>query len=80
MSEKKIGLLTGNKNGMYGKTGNNALNGKALYAYDENHQLVHTFKTRSLALEFLGLKGHTKLMKCIDKDILYYGYYWKTNE
>jgi hypothetical protein len=40
MSINSIGKNLGEKNGMYGKSGQLALNGKRLEAYDENHNLV----------------------------------------
>ena len=80
MSENSKGKTSGEKNGMYGKSGNNAINGKRIEMYDENHNLIQTFKAKTAVLQFLGLKGHTQLDKAIKNETLYKGYYWKQIE
>ena len=80
MSENSKGKTSGEKNGMYGKSGNNAINGKRIEMYDENHNLIQTFKAKTAVLQFLGLKGHTQLDKAIKNKTLYKGYYWKQIE
>ena len=77
MSENSKGKTAGEKNGMYGKSGNNAINGKLIEMYDENNNLIQTFKAKTAVLQFLGLKGHTQLDKAIKNGTLYKGYYWK---
>ena len=77
MSENSKGKTAGEKNGMFGKSGNNAINGKQIQMYDENHNLIQTFKAKTAVLQFLGLKGHTQLDKAIKNETLYKGYYWK---
>jgi group I intron endonuclease len=71
-SEMHVGI----KNGMYGKKGTEALNGKAIYMYNTNYEFVQCFTTRQLALEFLGLKGHVKLVEAIKTGRLYHNHYW----
>lgn len=80
MSENSKGKTSGEKNGMYGKSGNNAINGKRIEMYDENYNLIQTFKAKTAVLQFLGLKGHTQLDKAIKNKTLYKGYYWKQIE
>jgi hypothetical protein len=80
MSENSKGKTAGEKNGMYGKSGNNAINGKRIEMYDENYNLIQTFKAKTAVLQFLGLKGHTQLDKAIKNGTLYKGYYWKQIE
>ena len=50
MSENSKGKTSGEKNGMYGKSGNNAINGKRIEMYDENHNLIQTFKAKTAVL------------------------------
>ena len=59
MSINSIGKTSGNKNGMYGKKGNKAINGKKIAMYDTNNNLIQIFNAKTAVLEFLGLKGHT---------------------
>lgn len=73
---KRNGKTKGPLNGMFGKKGENAINGKKVYMYDENFNLVKVFNTVGLALKFLNLKGHSGLHKAIRNKKLYHGYYW----
>ena len=77
MSEHSKGLTAGEKNGMYGKSKDKALNGKWIEMYDENHNYIKTFKAKTAVLDFLQMKGHTDLDKAIKNGTLYKGYYWK---
>ena len=77
MSISSIGKTSGEKNGMYGKKGDKALNGRKIEMYDENYVLIKTFNAKTGVLEFLGMKGHTQLDKAIKEGTLYKGYYWK---
>ena len=74
MSKKTSGEL----NGMYGKKGNNAVNGRMVIAYldKEKSQIFKIFPSVGEALKFLGVKGHTKLNEACKNNIEYYGYYW----
>jgi hypothetical protein len=45
--------------------------------YDEQHNLIRTFKAKTAVLDFLGLKGHMELNKAIKEGTLYKGYYWE---
>ena len=47
------------------------------YMYDEQMNLVRVFDRRKDVLKFLGIKGHSMLMKCMKNGTLYMGYYWK---
>lgn len=80
MSINSKGKCVGEKNGMYGKSGNNAINGKHIEMYDENWNLIQTFNAKTAVLQFLGMKGHTQLDKAIKNQTLYKGYYWKQIE
>ena len=62
--------------GMFGKSGENAINGKSIYMYNENFELVKKFNIVGLALEFLNLKGHNQLNNAIKNKTLYKGFYW----
>ena len=61
---------------MYGKSGDNAINGKKVNMYDENHNLIKTFNAKTAALQFLNMKGHVGLDKAIKEHTLYKGFYW----
>lgn len=76
MSINSKGKNIGSKNGMYGKSKNNALNGKKVYMYDENYNLIKIFNAKTAVLEFLNMKGHTGLDKAIKEKTLYKGFYW----
>ena len=76
MSQNSKGKTTGEKNGMYGKKGDKAINGKKVYMYDENYNLLRIFNAKTAVLEFLGLKGHSGLDKAIKENKMYKGYYW----
>lgn len=77
MSEHSIGKTAGEKNGMYGHSKDNALNGIQVEMYDENYNLLRTFKAKTAVLDFLGVKSHTQLNRAIKEGSLYKGYYWK---
>ena len=80
MSDSSIGKTSGIKNGMYGKSGENAINGKSLEMYDKDWNLIKIFNTKKLAMEFLGIKGHSALDKAIKNKTLYKNYYWKNHD
>lgn len=74
----KISEVTrGKNNGMYGKTGNKAVNGQAVIAFDDNMNVVHEFVSVRHCLEFLGIKGHSLLNKACKNGTKYKGFYWK---
>lgn len=75
--EKMSEATSGSKNGMYGKKGKNAINGRMVVAYNDNSEIVHQFNSVGQALEFLGIKGHTGLIKACRLGKKYRGYYWK---
>lgn len=77
MSLHRIGKTAGEKNGMYGKTGELALNGKHVQMYDSNMTYIRTFRSKAAILQFLNLKGHLGLDKAIREQSLYKGYFWK---
>lgn len=77
MSINSKGKTAGVKNGMYGKSGNNAINGKKIGMYDENDNLIQIFNAKTAVLQFLNMKGHIGLDKAIKEHTLYKGYYWK---
>lgn len=78
ISEKHMGKGTGINNGMYGKRGENALNGKKVYQYLDKDKtiLVNIFNSVRCVLEFFNIKNHTGLDKSIKNNKPYKGYYW----
>ena len=82
MSKNSKGKTSGEKNGMYGKRGEKALNGKKVYMFqDEEHLiLIKEFNSVNCVLEFLNLKGHEGLYKAIKNNTIYKNYYWSKNK
>lgn len=78
MSENSKGLAKGEKNGNYGNKGDKAKNGKKLYKYldADMTELVKEYNTVQMALEELGLAGHSNLYKAIKNKTKYRGFYW----
>lgn len=70
-------ITSGKKNGMYGKKGENAINGQKVYMLDEDNNIIKEFKTVGLALKYLNVKGHSGLYNAVKQNKLYRGYYWK---
>lgn len=68
---------TGEKNGMYNMKDEDAVNGRAVYAMDENKKVVHSFPSVKVALKFLDIKGHSALNKACRTGQKYKNYYWK---
>lgn len=77
---KKNGKSKGKLNAMYGKKDENAINGKKVYMYDENFNLIQVFNTKGLAMKFLNIKGHTQLNNAIKNKTMYKNYYWSNEE
>lgn len=73
---QSINHSKGIKNPNYGNTGDKAKNGKAIYMYDLNFNLIKKFNTKQQVLNFLNLKGHTQLNMAIKYQRLFKGYYW----
>ena len=82
LSELRIsnGKSKGELNGMFGKKGDKAINGKKVYMYDENFNLIKCFNTVGLALDFLNVEGHSQLNKAIKNKTIYKGFYWSKNQ
>lgn len=70
-------VTTGRKNGMYGKKGENAVNGQTVYMLDDDGNVIKEFKSVQLVLKFLNIKGHAGLYNAIKENKKYHGYYWK---
>ena len=70
----------GKANGMFGKTGENVLNGRKYYAYDKDWNLVKEFKSLNLAKDFINVKHHSTLLLNLRKGRMYKGYYWKRED
>ena len=77
MSINSKGKTLGEKNGMYGHSKNNALNGKWIGMYDLDGNLIQIFKSKTAVLDFLNLKGHSSLDKALKEHSIYKNYYWK---
>ena len=69
-------VTKGEKNGMWGKRGDNAINGRHVYMLDDNKQVVKEFVSVRAALDYLKIKGHAKLIEACREGIKYRGYYW----
>ena len=44
--------------------------------YDKDWKLIKVFGSKTAALDFLQLKGHTGLDKAIKEKTIYKNYYW----
>lgn len=55
-------------------------NTKRVHMYDENMVYIRTFISLYDALEFLGLKSHTTLLKSIRENKKYKNYFWRREE
>lgn len=77
--KNKVSLATlGEKNGMYGKKDENAINGRMVIAYiDKDHnEIFKQFPSVKEALRYLKIKSHSDLNKSCRNNTLYKGYYW----
>ena len=70
-------VTSDSKNGMYGRKGENAINGQTVYMLDDDGNIVKTFISVRLVLEYLGIKGHVGLQKAVQNKSKYHGYYWE---
>ncbi len=78
MSKNSKGKTAKEKNGMYGKKGKLAINGKKVYQYKDKEKtiLINTFVSVTEVLKYLNLVGHSGLYKAIKNNTLYYEHYW----
>lgn len=70
----------GVKNGMYGKSGADAINGRAVYMLDDNKQIVRIFPSVEETKKFLHTKAHTALCKACRNGTKHKGYIGQKNE
>ena len=77
MSKNSKGKTSGNKNGMYGKKGDNAINGRKVNMLDDYGNIIKTFNTKQQVLDYLDILGHTGLNRAIKTKKKYKGYYWE---
>lgn len=78
--KEKISEVTkGEKNGMWGKKGENAINGRMVIAYTDEQctNLFKVFPSVREACKFLETKGHSSLNAACRENLKYRGYYWK---
>ena len=66
----------GEKNGMWGKSGENAINGRSVYMLDDNKNVIKIFPSVQEAKKFLHTKAHSALCKACRNGTKYKGYYW----
>lgn len=67
----------GEQNGMYGKSGANALNGNIVIAKNADGTIFREFPSMTAVLEYLGIKGHVGVVKACRENTIYRGYYWE---
>ena len=72
---KKQNHSKGIKNSNYGKYSDKTLNGKTVYMYDLNFNLIRQFNTKQQVLDFLNIKNHVQLNKVIKNRTIYRQYY-----
>ena len=66
----------GKQNGMWGKSGKNAINGRSVYMLDDNKNVIKIFPSVEEVKKFLHTKAHSALCKACRKGTKYKGYYW----
>lgn len=66
----------GKNNGMYGKSGENSINGRMIYMLDDNKQVIKIFPSTTAWLEYYHMKGHSMLNKACREGFKYKGHYW----
>jgi len=78
MSVNSKGKTYGERNGMYGKSGEDCLNGKKVFQYldEEMSMLIREFNSVSSVLIEYKLKGHSPLYKAMKLNKKYKGFYW----
>lgn len=80
-TKKRLSEVTsGIHNPMYGKKGENAVNGQCVQMLDKQNKVVKEFRTVGLAVNYLGLKGHTQLYNACKNGTEYKGYFWRKTE
>lgn len=71
---------SGKNNGMFGKSGEKAVNGRMAIMYDDNKKIVEKFNSVGTALEYIrnniGPCHHSSLNKAVRENKKYKGYYW----
>ena len=78
MSINSTGKTSGERNGMYGKSGEDCLNGKKIYQYLDGKmtKLIREFNSVSSVLMEYNLIGHSSLYKAMKLNKKYKGFYW----
>lgn len=78
MSVNSKGKTSGDKNGMYGKSGEECLNGKRIYQYLDKELtiLIREFNSVSCVLKEYNLKGHSSLYRAMKLNKKYKEFYW----
>jgi group I intron endonuclease len=74
--DKMSTVTSGENNGMFGKKGDKAPNGRHVFMYDMEWNLLREFNSVRGALDYLGIVGHTELVKACKSKTEYRGYYW----
>ena len=69
---------SGDRNGMYGKKDEEAINGRIVVAYyDKVHtKIFNEFVSQKVALQYIKVNGHSGMNKACKENSLYHGYYW----
>lgn len=65
---------------MYGKRGENAVNGQCVQMFDKQGNLIKEFCSVGQAVSYLGLKGHSQLYNACKSGAEYKGYFWRKSE
>ena len=80
-TKKRMSEVTsGKSNPMYGKRGENCINGRQFTATIEKTGERKIFPSVSEALKFCGVKGHTQLYRACKTGEKYKGCFWKFGE
>lgn len=77
-TKKRLSIVTsGKNNGMYNQKNENAINGQKVLMKNKNGDIIREFVSVKEVINFLKLKGHSKLYEACRKNIKYKGYYWE---
>jgi len=77
-TKKRLSEVTsGIHNPMYGKRCEDAVNGRRVQMCDDQGRVIKEFCSVKMAMEYLGLKGHSQLYDACKNGTKYKGYFWR---
>ena len=77
---KANGRTAGELNGMYGKRDDAAVNGQHMCMRSADGKLLRVFATKTLAMRYLGIRGHSQFNRAVANRLMFKGYLWTQND